>query len=74
MPDPPARRIAVLGGGISGLSAANRLLELAPSLQLTLFEAQDRLGGVLETVKCDGFSTERSADNFITNVPWGLAI
>jgi oxygen-dependent protoporphyrinogen oxidase len=72
MPHLHARRVAVVGGGITGLAAANRLLELAPSLNVTLFEARDRLGGVLETVKADGFSTERSADNFITNVPWGL--
>ncbi len=67
-------RIAVIGGGISGLAAANRLIELAPNTQLTLFEAADRLGGVLRTERHDRYLVELSADNFITNVPWGLEL
>jgi oxygen-dependent protoporphyrinogen oxidase len=59
-------RIAVIGGGITGLVAANRLRELLPDAQLSLFEGSDRLGGVLETVEHDGFLIERSADNFLT--------
>ncbi len=39
---------------------------------MLLFEAAPRLGGVLETVRQDGFLIERGADNFITNVPWGI--
>ncbi|HWA99429.1 MAG TPA: protoporphyrinogen oxidase [Pirellulales bacterium] len=66
------RRIAVIGGGISGLAAAHRLVELDPRLELTLFEASDRLGGVLQTERRDGYLIERSADNFITNVPWAI--
>jgi protoporphyrinogen/coproporphyrinogen III oxidase len=65
-------RIAVIGGGISGLAAAHRLRELAPQCQMTLFEARSRLGGVLSTLNRDGFQVEQSADNFITTVPWGL--
>lgn len=64
-----AQRVAVIGGGISGLAAAHRLVELAPHVQVVLFEAADRLGGVLETVHRDGFLIERSADNFITTIP-----
>ncbi len=67
-----ARKVAVIGGGIAGLAAAHRLLELDPSLDVTLLEAAGRLGGVLETVRRDGFLVERSADNFITNVPWAI--
>jgi protoporphyrinogen/coproporphyrinogen III oxidase len=66
------RRIAVIGGGISGLAAAHRLWELAPAWQTRLFEAGPRLGGVLSTLNRDGFQVERSADNFITTSPWGL--
>lgn len=66
------RRIAVIGGGISGLAAAHRVRELAPQSQVVLFEAGSRLGGVLSTVHRDGFQVEQSADNFITTVPWGL--
>lgn len=66
------QQVAVIGGGISGLAAAHRLIELDPTLQVKLFEAGPRLGGVLETVERDGFLLERSADNFITTSPWAL--
>ncbi|EAQ77487.1 protoporphyrinogen IX and coproporphyrinogen III oxidase [Blastopirellula marina DSM 3645] len=67
-----ATRIAVVGGGISGLAAAHRLRELAPTTEIVLYEAAERLGGVLETRRQDGFLAEQSADTFITNVPWGV--
>ena len=67
-----SRHVAVIGGGITGLAAAHRLLELDPSIRVTLLEASSRLGGVLETVQRDGFTVEQSADNFITNVPWAI--
>ena len=66
------RRVAIIGGGISGLAAAHRLVELAPDVQIVLFEREGRLGGVLETVHEHGFQVETSADNFITTVPWGV--
>jgi protoporphyrinogen/coproporphyrinogen III oxidase len=65
-----APRIAVIGGGISGLAAAHRLTELLPHVRLALYEASGRLGGVLETVRRDGYLIERSADSFITKYPW----
>jgi len=62
---PLTPRIAVIGGGITGLAAAHRILELLPAAKLSLFEATKRLGGVLETVERDGFLIEHSADNFL---------
>lgn len=67
-------RVAVIGGGISGLAAAHRLRELAPEVQVTLFEGSDRLGGVLGTERRDGFLIERSADMFTTREPWALRL
>jgi oxygen-dependent protoporphyrinogen oxidase len=66
------QRVLVVGGGISGLAAAQRLHEIAPNIELTLLEAGGRLGGVLDTVRRDGFLIERSADNFITDPAWAL--
>lgn len=71
---PRLPRIAVIGGGISGLSAANRLLELLPQAELTLFDASSRLGGVIETLDQGDFLVERSADSFITKAPWGIEL
>ncbi|MHB0957499.1 MAG: protoporphyrinogen oxidase [Pirellulaceae bacterium] len=71
-PASSSRRVAVIGGGISGLATAHRLVELDPSLSITLFEQSHRMGGVLETKRHDGFLLEWGADNFITNVPWAV--
>ncbi len=65
-------RIAVIGGGISGLSAAHRLVEIQPDAKVQLFEASDRVGGILETIHRDGYLIERSADMFTTKDPWAL--
>ena len=66
------RRIAVIGGGISGLAAAHRLVELRPTAKVTLFEATHRVGGILETIRRDAYLIERSADMFTTKDPWAL--
>jgi oxygen-dependent protoporphyrinogen oxidase len=67
-------RIAIIGGGITGLTAAHRLHELLPNASLALFEASPRIGGVLETFQHDGFLIERSADNFLTRLPQAIAL
>jgi len=73
MPNQPnALRIAVVGGGISGLSAAFYLRENCPDARISLFEKRDRLGGVMHTRIKDGFEVEESVDNFITTIPYGL--
>ncbi len=72
MGDEPRLRIAVIGGGISGLAAAHRARELHPSADVVLFEASKHLGGVLQTETRDGFLIEHGADNFITTVPWAV--
>lgn len=65
-------RVAILGGGISGLAAAHRITEIAPHLEVRLFEAQDRLGGILQTIRRGDYLVERSADMFTTREPWAL--
>ena len=63
-PARPSRRIAIVGGGITGLAAAGMPGSSIPSVELVLLEARDRPGGVLSTVRRDGFLIERGADNF----------
>ncbi len=69
-------RIAVVGGGLSGLAAAHRLGELANAQQrridVTLLEAGPRLGGLIGTQHIDGHIVELGADSFITNKPWAV--
>jgi oxygen-dependent protoporphyrinogen oxidase len=71
-------RIVVVGGGVSGLAAAHRAVELARErgrpLELTLLEAGDRLGGTIQTERRDGFLVECGPDSFLSDKPWALAL
>lgn len=69
----PAKRIVIVGGGISGLAAAHRLRELGHD-QVTLFEAGPRLGGTIQTQHRDGFLLERGPDSFISEKPAAVAL
>jgi len=69
-------RLVVIGGGIAGLSAAHRAVERARErgqrLELTVLEAADRLGGIIQTERRDGFLVECGPDSFISDKPWAL--
>ena len=71
-------RIVVIGGGIAGLAAAHRMIELAKekslSIDLTLLEASQRLGGSIATEKVGDFLVEAGPDSFITEKPWALRL
>jgi oxygen-dependent protoporphyrinogen oxidase len=54
------------------LAAAHRLTELDAATRVTLFEASNHLGGVLQTAERDGWLIERAADMFITREPWAV--
>lgn len=59
---------AIVGGGISGLSAAYELAH--GGARFTLFEASGRLGGAVETVRTQGFVIECGPDSWVTEKPW----
>jgi protoporphyrinogen/coproporphyrinogen III oxidase len=64
--------IAIIGGGISGLTAAFALEEhrRAGAVEYTLYESSPHLGGVLRTEHIDGCLVEAGPDSFITEKPW----
>ena len=65
------RRIAVVGGGITGLAAAHAIIERGA--QVTVFEARDRLGGVIRTTPFAGHAAiDEGADAFLARVPWAV--
>jgi len=66
------KRVAVIGGGIAGLSAAHRIRELDKSVEIVLMESLDRLGGAIQTIERDEFLVEHGPDMLATKDPWGL--
>jgi oxygen-dependent protoporphyrinogen oxidase len=67
------KRIAIVGGGISGLSAAYTIEQKRQSgtpVQYVLFESSPRLGGVLVTDRVEGCLVEAGPDSFLTEKPW----
>ncbi len=66
------RLIAIIGGGITGLSAAHRLIELRSDLDIVILEKSGRLGGTISTIRKKGFLIEEGPDSFITTKPWAL--
>ena len=67
-------RIAIIGGGISGLSLAYFLLEKDPELDITVLEAEQRPGGKIWTEKTDGFLCEGGVNGFLDNKPRTLEL
>lgn len=72
------KKVVIIGGGISGLAAANRLIERSSetgeAMHLTLLEAAPRLGGVITSEHRDGFLLETGPDSFISEKPEALAL
>jgi len=67
------RRIAVIGGGITGLAAAHAAL--AGGAHVTLFEAGAHPGGVIRTTPFAGHpAIDEAADAFLARVPWAVQL
>ena len=74
---PKARRVAVIGGGISGLAAAYTLArarQAGAPIEEMLIEASPRLGGVVQTETVDGFVIEAGPDSFLAEKPQAAAM
>jgi oxygen-dependent protoporphyrinogen oxidase len=72
------KRIAIIGGGITGLAAAYRFVERSAQREstpeITLLEASPRLGGIIRTERRDGFLLEAGPDSFISEKPEALEL
>lgn len=64
------KQIVIIGGGITGLSAAfylqKEIKEKNLHCQVKLIEASERLGGKIKTLKKDGFTIEQGPDSLLS--------
>ncbi len=65
-------KIAVLGGGITGLTTAYFLL--SAGYEVTVFEKNSTAGGMIETSREDGYIIDRGASGFIDVTPATLKL
>ncbi|MDQ3780114.1 MAG: protoporphyrinogen oxidase [Chloroflexota bacterium] len=72
--DAASRHVVVVGGGITGLAAAYCLTQLTPAVNVTLIEADTRLGGKIQTEEVDGFLIEGGPDSFLSSKPRGIGL
>lgn len=69
-------RVAIVGGGIAGLSLAHALTSRQPSAhrEVVVLEAAPRAGGNLQTELIDGFLCEWGPNGFLDSAPDTLAL
>ncbi|SPF68183.1 Amine oxidase [Propionibacterium ruminifibrarum] len=65
--DCPGPRLVVVGGGLTGLSAAWQ--GVCRGARVTVLEASDRLGGKVRTIRRDGFVIETGPDSYVAYKP-----
>lgn len=66
-------RVAIIGGGISGLTTAFYLEQerrRGTPVNFVVFEAQPRFGGVIQTERVEGCIIEAGPDSFLSAKPW----
>ncbi|MDH6370360.1 oxygen-dependent protoporphyrinogen oxidase [Paenibacillus sp. PastF-3] len=67
----PSRRIVIIGGGLSGLSAAFYIRKFYKKAgmkpDIVLLEKEKTLGGKIETLHRDGFVIEKGPDSFLAS-------
>ena len=64
--------VIIVGGGISGLAAAYELQRRGAGVRL--FEASDRLGGVIRSDRFDGWVVDGGPDSLLVQKPAAVAL
>jgi protoporphyrinogen/coproporphyrinogen III oxidase len=70
----PLRSVAVIGGGIAGLSAAFRLSQRTPRLEVAVYEKEPQVGGIVRTHREDGRLVELGPNGFLDSKPEIMAL
>jgi oxygen-dependent protoporphyrinogen oxidase len=68
------KRVAVVGGGIAGLSVAHALTRRANDVEVVVLERASRPGGNIRSQRIDGFLCEWGPNGFLDSVPETLEL
>lgn len=74
MGDGVTKTVAVVGGGVSGLAAAHRLLVSGADVKPFVLEASDHVGGVLRTEIEGEWTIEGGPESFLSMKPRGIGL
>lgn len=68
--DASSTHVVIVGGGITGVACAHRLLSRRADVRVTVLEATDRIGGLIRTSPFAGHAgVDEAADAFLLRVP-----
>lgn len=72
------KRVAIIGGGVTGLTTALNVLEKADAagetVEVVVLEAGDEPGGNIRTERTDGYTIEKGPNGFLDNAPRTLEL
>ena len=63
------KRVAIIGGGVSGLTTAYLLKQKRPELELTVYEKDAAAGGKVRSSYPNGYTVDWGPNGFLSNVP-----
>ena len=69
-----ATRVAIVGGGVTGLTVAYRLVQADASIDVTVLEAAQAPGGKLRSVTLGDLELPAGADSFLARKPWAVEL
>lgn len=67
-------RVVVVGAGVSGLTAAYRLMRADPTLDVQVLEAGPSIGGRLASAVVGDLELESGPDSFVARKPWAVEL
>ena len=68
-------KISIVGAGISGLATAQAILTRKPDAEITIFEADQRIGGKVWTeTSSEGYLCEGGVNGFLDKIPRTLEL